>query len=151
MICTLNSRRCDKNVWINHRYQWKTADNWQKLLDQIFKEGSFDFYGPDNFPYEKIISNGPYQIEEYDEEGRLIFEINENYYGETPEIERLIIRFDPDINNLITMLKEEEIDALTIPVDPGLMAELEQSNNIKLMIKSGNLMEHLALSLKPSE
>ena len=88
---------------------------------------------------------------EYDKDGYLTLEINENYYGETPEIERLIIRFDPDINNLITMLKEEEIDALTIPVDPGLMAELEQSNNIKLMIKSGNLMEHLALSLKPSE
>ena len=88
---------------------------------------------------------------EYDRNGSLIFEINENYYGETPEIERLIIRFDPDINNLIAMLKEEEIDALNIPVDSELMAELEQSKNIKLLIKPGNLMEHLALSLKPSE
>ena len=67
------------------------------------------------------------------------------------EIERLIIRFDQDINNLIAMLKEGEIDALSIPVDSELMAELEQNNNIKLMIKPGNLMEHLALSLKPSE
>ena len=49
------------------------------------------------------------------------------------------------------MLKAEEIDALSIPVDPELMTELEQSKNIKLMIKSGNLIEHLALSLKPSE
>ena len=126
-------------------------DDWQKLFKQIYRKGSFDFYDPDNIPYEKIISNGPYKIVEYDKDGYLIFEINENYYGETPEIERLIIRFDPDINNLIAMLKAEEIDALSIPVDSELMAELEQSKNIKLMIKPGNLIEHLALSLKPSE
>ncbi len=129
----------------------ETLDDWQKLFKQIYRNGSFNFYDPNSLPYEKIISNGPYKIVEYDRDGYLIFEINENYYGETPEIERLIIRFDPDINNLIAMLKAEEIDALSIPVDPELMTELEQSKNIKLMIKSGNLIEHLALSLKPSE
>jgi len=129
----------------------ETFDDWQKFFKQIYRNGSFDFYDPDSLPYEKIISNGPYKIVEYDRDGYLIFEINENYYGETPEIERLIIRFDQDINNLIAMLKAEEIDALSVPVDPELMAELEQSKNIKLMIKSGNLIEHLALSLKPSE
>lgn len=129
----------------------EALDDWQKLFKQIYRNGSFDFYGPDSLPYEKIISNGPYKIVKYDRDGYLIFEINENYYGETPEIERLVMRFDPDINNLISMLKEEEIDALSIPVDPELMAELEQSGNIKLMIKFGNLIEHLALSLKPSE
>ena len=49
------------------------------------------------------------------------------------------------------MLKEDEIDALSIPVNPELMAELDQNENIKLLVKPGNLMEHLALSLKPSE
>jgi len=125
--------------------------NWQKLFGQIYKEGSFDYHDPDNIPYGKIISNGPYKIEEYNMDGRLIFEINENYYGKAPEIERLIIRFDPDINNLIAMLKENEIDALSIPVDYELMAELEQNKHIELLIKPGNLMEHLALSLKPFE
>ncbi|MFC2145377.1 ABC transporter substrate-binding protein [Actinomycetota bacterium] len=126
-------------------------DDWQKLFDQVYKESSFDHYDPYNFPYEKIISNGPYQIEEYDKDGRIILEINENYYGEIPEIERLIIQFDPDINNLIAMLKENEIDALSIPVDLELIKELDREENIQLVIKPGNLMEHLALSLKPSE
>jgi len=127
-----------------------SVNNWQKLFDQVYKEGFFEYYDPDNFPFEKIISNGPYRIEEYDEDGRLIFEINENYYGETPDIQRLIIRFDPDINNLIALLKEGEIDALSVPVDPELMSELEENKNIKLLIKPGNLMEHLAFSLKPT-
>ncbi|MCK5566523.1 MAG: hypothetical protein KAI62_01340 [Actinomycetia bacterium] len=127
------------------------VDDWQKLFDQVYKEESFEFYGPDSVPYNKIISNGPYKIEEFDEDGRLVLEINEYFHGNIPEIERLIIRFDPDINNLIAMLKEDEIDALSIPVDPELMDELEQDKEIQLLIKPGNLMEHLALSLKPSE
>ena len=127
------------------------VDDWQKLFDQVYKEESFKFYSPDSMPYNKIISNGPYKIEEFDEDGRLVLEINEYFHGNIPEIERLIIRFDPDINNLIAMLKEDEIDALSIPVDPELMDELEQDKEIQLLIKPGNLMEHLALSLKPSE
>jgi ABC-type oligopeptide transport system substrate-binding subunit len=127
------------------------VDDWQKLFDQVYKEESFKFYSPDSVPYNKIISNGPYKIEEFDEDGRLVLEINEYFHGNIPEIERLIIRFDPDINNLIAMLKEDEIDALSIPVDPELMDELEQDKEIQLLIKPGNLMEHLALSLKPSE
>ena len=129
----------------------ENTDNWQKLFDQVYKENTFDYYDPDNFPYKKIISSGPYRIEEYDKDGRLVFEVNENYFGGSPEIERLTILFDPDINNLILMLKEGEIDALSIPVDPVLIEELDQDKNIKLLIKPGNLMEHLALSLKPSE
>ena len=138
----------EKNFTISFN---ERINDWQKLFDQVYKEGSFDYYDPDNFPYEKIISNGPYRIEEYGKDGRLIFEINENYFGDKPEIERLIIQFDPDINNLISMLKEDEIDALSIPVNSELMAELDQNENIELLVKSGNLMEHLALSLKPSE
>ena len=127
------------------------VEHWQKLFGQVYKDSSFDFYDPGNLPYNKIISNGPYRIIEHDGEGRIIFEINEYFHGELPEIERLIIRFDPDINNLISMIKEDEIDALSIPVDPELMAELEEDEDIQLLIKPGNLLEHLALSLKPVE
>ena len=125
--------------------------NWQKLFDQVYKDGSFDIYGPDSLSYNNIISSGPYHIVEYDENGMVIFDINENFYGKIPEIGRLAIHFDPDINNLISMLKEDEIDALCIPADTELMTELEKDKDIQLLIKPGNLLEHLALSLKPSE
>jgi ABC-type transport system substrate-binding protein len=127
------------------------VDDWHKLFDQIYKEESFKLYGPDSLPYNRVLSNGPYKIKEFDKDGNLVLEINEYFHGDVPEIEKLIIRFDPDINNLIAMLKESEIDALSIPVDPELMDELEQDKEIQLFIKPGNLMEHLALSLKPSE
>jgi len=125
--------------------------DWQKLFSMVFKKDQFELRNLDNFPYTQINSNGPFKIIEYDPEGRMVLEINEYYYNDLPEIERLIIRFDLDKNNLIAMLKEGEIDCMSIPVDPELMKTLEEDNNINLFIKPGNLIEHLALSLKPKE
>jgi ABC-type transport system substrate-binding protein len=125
--------------------------DWQKLFSMVFKKDHFELRNLDNFSYTWIISNGPYKIIEYDPDGRMVMEVNEYYHNDLPEIERLVIRFDPDKNNLIAMLREGEIDCMSIPVDPELMKTLEENNDINLFIKSGNLIEHLALSLKPKE
>jgi peptide/nickel transport system substrate-binding protein len=127
------------------------VEDWQKLFPMVFKKDSFGNGNYDNLQYDRIISNGPYKVMKYDAEGELVLEINEHYYNDNPDIERLIIKFDPDINNLITMLKEGEINFLSIPVDPELMQMLEEENDMNLVIKEGNLVEHLALSLKPKE
>jgi len=128
----------------------ETFADWQKLFSMVFKKDHFELRNIDNFPHTKIITNGPYKIIEYDQGGRMVLEINEYYHNDLPEIERLIIRFDPDKNNLIAMLKEGEIDGMSIPADLELMKTLED-NDINLFIKPGNLIEHLALSLKPKE
>jgi peptide/nickel transport system substrate-binding protein len=129
----------------------ESVEDWQKLFSMIFKKDSFGNGSYDNFQYNRIISNGPYRVVNYDAEGELVLEVNENYYNNIPDIERLIIEFDPDINNLIAMLKDGEIDFLSIPVDPELMKMLEEENDLNLAIEKGNLTEHLALSLKPKE
>jgi ABC-type transport system substrate-binding protein len=127
------------------------VEDWQKLFPMVFKKDYFNNGNYDNLQYSRIISNGPYKVIKYDAEGELVLEINELYYNDIPDIERLIIKFDPDIHNLISMLKEGEINFLSIPVDPELMKMLEEENDMKLEIRKGNLMEHLALSLKPKE
>jgi ABC-type transport system substrate-binding protein len=129
----------------------EVVEDWQKLFPMIFKKDYFSNGNYDNLQYNRIISNGPYKVMKYDSDGELILEINEFYYNDLPDIERLIIRFDPDINNLIAMLKEGEINFLSIPVDPELMKMLEEENDINLSIEEGNLIEQLALSLKPKE
>ncbi|MCD4669652.1 MAG: hypothetical protein K8S14_04340 [Actinomycetia bacterium] len=129
----------------------ETVPDWHKLFSMVFKKDQFKLKNLDNFPYTQIIANGPYKIIGYDPDGRLVMEINEYYHNTLPEIGRLIIRFDPDKNNLIAMLKEGEIDCMSIPVDPELMKTLEEDNNVNLFIKPGNIIEHLALSLKPKE
>jgi hypothetical protein len=49
------------------------------------------------------------------------------------------------------MLNEGEIDLLNVPFDLELITDLEEDDDIGLLIKPGDLMEHLAISLKPIE
>jgi ABC-type transport system substrate-binding protein len=128
-----------------------TVKDWEKLFLQLFKKDSFGYGNPDDLIYYKIITNGPYRIIKYDPDGTMVLEINEHYYGGLPEIERFVIRFDSDKHNLIAMLEEGEIDGTSIPADLDLMKQLEEDYDINLLIKPGNLMEHLALCMKPKE
>jgi ABC-type transport system substrate-binding protein len=125
--------------------------DWKKLFPQVFKKDQFSLADHDSLQYTSIVSNGPYKVTSYDDSGEMVLEINEYYHNEVPDTGRLIIRFDPDINNLIAMLKEGEINFLSIPVDLELMKTLVEENGMKLLIENGNLVEHLALSLKPKE
>ncbi len=49
------------------------------------------------------------------------------------------------------MLRDEEIDLLSIPIDLDLMKDLEENEDFNLLVKPGNLLEHLAICLKPKE
>ncbi|MBN2072885.1 MAG: hypothetical protein JW770_02945 [Actinobacteria bacterium] len=126
-------------------------DDWQKFFSVIIKKDTFLDKNVNYFPPGDIYGCGPYGIKEYVKDSYLLLEKNEYYYGEKPQIENVKIFYDPDIHNLIAMLKEGEIDILSIPVDKALMEELESSGEFKLVIKQGNLLEHLALSLKPAD
>jgi len=49
------------------------------------------------------------------------------------------------------MLRDGEIDLLNIPVDLDLMKSLEEDENFDLLVKPGDLLEHLAICLKPKD
>ena len=125
--------------------------DWKKLFGIIFPEGSLEEKDINNFSAEDIIANGPYKIAEYVDRGYLLLEKNDFYFGEAPEIDYIRISFDTDINNLISMLKDGEIDLLSIPSDLDLMRDIEKNNDLTLWWEPGNVLEHLAISLKPKE
>jgi len=126
--------------------------DWKKLFVVVFKEGSLEEKDISNFAAEDIIANGPYKIGEYVDGEHLILEKNEFYSGgEVSEIDSIQIIFDTDINNLVGMLGDKEIDLLSIPIDLDLMKDLEENEDFNLLVKPGNLLEHLAICLKPKE
>jgi len=49
------------------------------------------------------------------------------------------------------MLKAGEIDILSIRPDLILMKNLEENEDLDLLVEPGNVLEHLAISLKPVE
>ena len=129
----------------------ENISNWKKLFPLVLKEGSLDEKDISNLSPNDIISNGPYKIGEYKEKDYLILVKNEFYSGPAIEIDSIRVIFDVDINNLVSMLRDEEIDLLNIPVDLDLMKSLEEDGNFDLLVKPGDLLEHLAICLKPKD
>ncbi len=131
----------------------ENVKDWKKLFGIIFQEGSLeDMEDICNFSVEDIIANGPYKIAEYVNGEYLLLEKNDFYFGEAPEIDHIRILFDTDFNNLVGMLKDEEIDLLNIKYfDLELMRNLDENEDLNLWVKPGNMLEHLAICLKPVE
>ena len=81
----------------------------------------------------------------------MVLEKNIYYKDNLSEIDKIRIVFESDKNLLISALKNEDIDLVSIPVDLELINELEENENIDVLIEKGNLWEHLAICLKPAE
>ncbi len=130
----------------------ENVKDWKKLFGIIFQEGSLEDMDICNFSVEDIIANGPYKIAEYVNGEYLLLEKNDFYFGEAPEIDYIRILFDTDFNNLVGMLKSEEIDLLNIKYfDLELMRKLDENEDLNLWVKPGDILEHLAICLKPVE
>ncbi len=130
----------------------ENVKDWKKLFGIIFQEGSLEDMDICNFSVEDIIANGPYKIAEYVNGEYLLLEKNDFYFGEAPEIDHIRILFDTDFNDLVGMLKSEEIDLLNIKYfDLELMRKLDENEDLNLWVKPGNILEHLAICLKPVE
>jgi len=130
----------------------ENVKDWKKLFGIIFQEGSLEDMDIYNFSVEDIIANGPYKIAEYVNGEYLLLEKNDFYFGEAPEIDHIRILFDTDFNDLVGMLKSEEIDLLNIKYfDLELMRKLDENEDLNLWVKPGNILEHLAICLKPVE
>lgn len=130
----------------------ENVKDWKKLFGIIFQEGSLEDMDIYNFSVENIIANGPYKIAEYVNGEYLLLEKNDFYFGEAPEIDHIRILFDTDFNNLVGMLEHGEIDLLNIKYfDLELMRNLDENEDLNLWVKPGNMLEHLAICLKPVE
>jgi len=130
----------------------ENVKDWKKLFGIIFQEGSLEDMDICNFSVEDIIANGPYKIAKYVNGEYLLLEKNDFYFGEAPEIDHIRILFDTDFNNLVGMLNDEEIDLLNIKYfDLELMRKLDENEDLNLWVKPGNILEHLAICLKPVE
>ena len=81
----------------------------------------------------------------------ILLERNDYYFGEKPIINSIKFIFNSDINYLISMLREGNIDILSIPADLNLMEDISSNKDFGLIVKQGDLWEHLAICLKPKE
>ena len=132
----------------------ENVKDWKKLFSVILKEGLLEakyIKEINNFHVKDIIANGPYKVGECVDGAYFLLKKNEFYFGELSKIDSIRILFYTDINNLIGMFKDGDIDLLEIPTDLHLMKDLEEYEKFNLLVKPNNVLEHLAICLKPVE
>ncbi len=130
----------------------RRKDNWKDLFASLLPAEEYKKSDSGISPFEDlIVSNGPYKLSRWVKGQHLLLERNENYRGEKPDIQYLQFVFNTDINRLISALKAGDIDVLSVPANLTLLEEIEEHPDLELLIKEGNLWEHLAFSLKPKD
>jgi len=126
-------------------------DNWQNLFKFVFPEKLLEGNKIGYMFENDIFGCGPYKLKEWIKGEYILLERNDYYFGEKPKINSIKFIFNSDINYLITMLREDNIDILSIPADLNLMEDISSSTDFGLTVKQGDLWEHLAICLKPKE
>ncbi len=79
------------------------------------------------------IGTGSYKLEELKISQDIVLEVNKNFFGKVPKIEKIIYKFVPDPNTSFYMLKQQQLDigGLTpIQVDRQINNEFKEKFNI---------------------
>lgn len=126
-------------------------NNWKDLFKFIFPEKLLEGNDIGSMFENDIFGCGPYKLKEWKKGEYILLERNDYYFGEKPKIDSIKFIFNSDINYLINMLREGNIDILSIPSDLNLMEDISSSKDLGLIVKPGDLWEHLAICLKPKE
>lgn len=85
------------------------------------------------------VGTGPYQFHEWVRGHQFIIEINENYWRELPDFERVIYRPIPDASTRMAALLAEEVDVIhVVPLDR--INEIEQNPNVRITTRPGEMV-----------
>lgn len=81
----------------------------------------------------KPIGTGPYKLKELKTSQDIVLEVNKNYFGKVPTIEKILYKFVPDSTTSFYMLKQKQLDigGLTpIQIDRQIDAKFKKNFNI---------------------
>ena len=82
----------------------------------------------------KPVGTGPFKFVEYIEGRRLVYQKNENYWGEKPKVDQVIIKMIPDFNTRAMALESGEIDVADyLPAE--VLKELEADPHFTVIRK----------------
>lgn len=82
----------------------------------------------------KPVGTGPFQFVEYSEGRQLVYQKNENYWGEKPKVDQVIIKIIPDFNTRAMALESGEIDVADyLPAE--ILKKLESDTRFTVMRK----------------
>lgn len=94
------------------------------------------------------IGTGPYVLTDFETDQYAIFERNENYWGEKPEIERIIVKVIPDNQTRIMALESGEIDLIfgKNMLDADAISQYVDSDKFEVALSDPTSTRHIVLN-----
>ncbi len=93
------------------------------------------------------VGNGPFVLQEWRANDRVVFTANERYYAGRPKLDRVIFRIVPDETVLLAGLLTGEIDVLPY-VAPNRVGEVERREELRVLTYPDRGYSFLAFNLK---
>jgi peptide/nickel transport system substrate-binding protein len=90
---------------------------------------------------------GPYRLTKWDLGSEVIIEMNPDYWGEAPKLDRIIWRNVPDANSQLQAVQAGEAD-IAYSVDPDVAASVTEDENLQLISGPSLAIEYLAMHTK---
>lgn len=94
------------------------------------------------------IGTGPYVLTDFETDQYAIFERNENYWGEKPEIERIIVKVIPDNQTRIMALESGEINLIfgKNMLDADAISQYVDSDKFEVALSDPTSTRHIVLN-----
>ncbi|WP_457590346.1 ABC transporter substrate-binding protein [Geoglobus sp.] len=89
---------------------------------------------------------GPYKIAEWVRDQELILETNENFFGEKPKVDRIVVKFYKDATTLRLALERGEVDIAWRTLSPVDIQSLKGKEGLQVIEAPGGFIRYLVLN-----
>lgn len=97
-------------------------------------------------------SGGPFELADGDLENQVVKQPNENYYGEAPNLDTIVVEFHDDEGGWIPALTNDEIHGATpAQINQDVLEELEGMEGVHTDIGPGPSWEHVDFNMDVAE
>ncbi|MBT0730570.1 dipeptide ABC transporter periplasmic-binding protein DppA [Rosenbergiella nectarea] len=91
------------------------------------------------------VGTGPFVLQQYQKDSRILYKANPNYWGPQPKIDRLVFSITPDASVRYAKLQKGECQVMAFP-NPADLASMKQNKAINLLQQPGLNVGYLSFN-----
>ncbi|ACS87660.1 dipeptide ABC transporter periplasmic-binding protein DppA [Musicola paradisiaca] len=112
-----------------------------EYADKMLKAGT-----PEKIDLDPI-GTGPFQLQQYQKDSRILYKRFDDFWGTKPGIDRLVFSITPDASVRYAKLQKNECQIMPYP-NPADLASMKQDKNINLLQKPGLNVGYLSYNVE---
>ncbi len=93
------------------------------------------------------IGTGPFQLQQYQKDSRILYKAFDGFWGKKPGIDRLVFSITPDASVRYAKLQKDECQIMPYP-NPADLSRMKEDKNITLLEKPGLNVGYLSFNVQ---